>query len=231
MFNLWTPNKILLLTRELIMLEKLEKELNLKQLQIRSLTITQALMTNVQDGLFNMYKSFLSWEMGIEKWCSSSWQMRAGFVPPILTMKTRRLMVLFRWLSATKVVHHQGGWPGTFAGFDIIIPVFHKDYPIAYSLIGGIGIRRPFNKIQFITTITNIIAVAIENKGSFFKKAAGGKIQNGLLLVQDVQSMLIRIRCWATTGMPFPRSTCPITTLVGIISIILNTMKIVLPFV
>ena len=43
----------MLLTRELIMLEKLEKELNLKQLQIRSLlTITQAINDNVpQDGL------------------------------------------------------------------------------------------------------------------------------------------------------------------------------------
>ncbi|MBK7219770.1 MAG: hypothetical protein IPH94_00075 [Saprospiraceae bacterium] len=80
------------MTRELIMLEKLEKELNLKQLQIRSLlTITQAINDNVpQDGLFNMYKSFLSWEMGIEKWSCLSWQMRAGSVPPTSIMKTTR---------------------------------------------------------------------------------------------------------------------------------------------
>lgn len=57
------------MNRELVILEKLEKELSLKQLQIKSLlTITQAINDNVSaDGLFNMYKSFLSWEMGIEK--------------------------------------------------------------------------------------------------------------------------------------------------------------------
>ena len=57
------------MNRELAILEKLEKELSLKQLQIKSLlTITQAINDNVSaDGLFNMYKSFLSWEMGIEK--------------------------------------------------------------------------------------------------------------------------------------------------------------------
>lgn len=58
------------MNRELVILEKLEKELSLKQLQIKSLlTITQAINDNVSaEGLFNMYKSFLSWEMGIEKW-------------------------------------------------------------------------------------------------------------------------------------------------------------------
>lgn len=53
-------------------------------------------------------------------------------------------------------------------GFDIVIPVFHKEVPIAYSIIGGIKDKEDlYNKIQFITTITNIIAVAIENKRLF----------------------------------------------------------------
>ena len=57
------------MNRDIDLLEKLEKELSLKELQIKSLlTITQAINDNVPaDGLFNMYRSFLSWEMGIEK--------------------------------------------------------------------------------------------------------------------------------------------------------------------
>ncbi len=48
---------------------ELERELNLKQLQINSLlNITQAINDNVSvEGLFNMYKSFLSWEIGVKK--------------------------------------------------------------------------------------------------------------------------------------------------------------------
>ena len=57
------------MSRDLLLLEKLEKDLSLKELQIKSLiTITQAINDNVQaSGLFNMYRSFLSWEMGISK--------------------------------------------------------------------------------------------------------------------------------------------------------------------
>lgn len=72
------------------------------------------------------------------------------------------------------LLHHKrlytikNGDQARLAGFDIIIPVFHKELPIAYSIIGGIKEKEDlYNKIQFITTITNIIAVAIENKRLF----------------------------------------------------------------
>src|SRR5215207_6718522 len=55
--------------RTLSRIDKLEREVNLKQLQINSLlAITQAINENVSaDGLFNMYNSFLRWEIGIRK--------------------------------------------------------------------------------------------------------------------------------------------------------------------
>jgi hypothetical protein len=55
--------------RTLTRIEKLEREVNLKQLQINSLlAITQAINENVSaEGLFNMYNSFLRWEIGIRK--------------------------------------------------------------------------------------------------------------------------------------------------------------------
>src|SRR6187549_4068895 len=50
-------------------IEKLQQELSLKQLQINSLlTITQAINDNVAaPELYNMYKSFIGWEMGIKR--------------------------------------------------------------------------------------------------------------------------------------------------------------------
>jgi phosphoserine phosphatase RsbU/P len=77
-------------------------------------------------------------------------------------------------------------------GFDIIIPVYHKEFPIAYSIIGGIKEKDDqYNKIQFITTITNIIAVAIENKLLFKRKIEQQSYEREMELASQVQKMLI----------------------------------------
>jgi sigma-B regulation protein RsbU (phosphoserine phosphatase) len=162
------------LRSKLEQLEKLEKELSLKELQIKSLlTITQAINDNVpEDGLFNMYRSFLSWEMGITKMClfirtNESWKiatqinLEEGYEEELITecLKHKRLHTIKEEDNAFLRM------------FDIIIPVFHKENPIAFALIGGIKDKEDiYNKIQFITTITNIIAVAIENKRLFKKQ-------------------------------------------------------------
>ena len=50
-------------------LEECERQLFLKQLQVnRLLDITQAINNHVKaEGLFDMYKSFLSWELGVRR--------------------------------------------------------------------------------------------------------------------------------------------------------------------
>ena len=52
--------------------------------------------------------------------------------------------------------------------FDMIIPVYHKDNPLAFLLVGDSaehpGMSYSIKHLQFIQTITNIILVAIENK-------------------------------------------------------------------
>ncbi len=183
------------MNRDLAILEKLEKELSLKQLQIKSLlTITQAINDNVSaDGLFNMYKSFLSWEMGIEKmalfvieesgWeCTSSINFNKSYISKMIP-----LLLQHKRLHTVKEEEDP-----ILEGFDIIIPVFHKDNPISYSVIGGIKEKEDlYNKIQFITTITNIIAVAIENKRLFKKQIEQERYRREMELASEVQHMLI----------------------------------------
>ncbi|TVQ50772.1 MAG: serine/threonine protein phosphatase, partial [Saprospirales bacterium] len=47
--------------------DKIENDLKLKQLQIKSLlSITQAINENISEKeLYNMYNTFLSWDMGV----------------------------------------------------------------------------------------------------------------------------------------------------------------------
>ena len=183
------------MSKELAILEKLEKELSLKELQIKSLlTITQAINDNVPaDGLYNMYRSFLSWEMGItkmalfiideEKWkCTSSIEYD--------TDSTKQIISVLLEYSRLHTVKESDD--SSLQDFDIIIPVFHKNSPIAYSIIGGIKEKEDlYNKIQFITTITNIIAVAIENKRLFNKQIEQERLKKEIELASEVQKKLI----------------------------------------
>lgn len=188
------------MSRELALLEKLEKDLNLKELQIKSLlTITQAINDNVSaEGLFNMYRSFLSWELGITHMAlfipseenEESWQCATHIN---IEESVQNDTELITFLKGHKRLHTvKSDDPEILRQFDIVIPVFHKKNPIAYSLIGGIKSKDDlYNKIQFITTITNIIAVAIENKRLFKRQIIQERLKKEIELASNVQKMLI----------------------------------------
>jgi len=183
------------MNRELALLEKLEKDLSLKQLQIKSLlTITQAINDNVSaEGLFNMYKSFLSWEMGVEKMALFIYQDDYWECTSFINFELETSDKVIKILLSHKRLHTiKDGEHSVLKGFNIIIPVFHKENPIAYALIGGIKDKDDiYNKIQFITTITNIIAVAIENKKLFKKQIEQERYRKEMELASQVQQLLI----------------------------------------
>ena len=76
--------------------------------------------------------------------------------------------------------------------FDVVIPVRHKEQPIAYVFIGGFDDDEDmYSKVQFITTITNIIAVAIENKRLFKRQLEQERLKKEVELASEIQQMLI----------------------------------------
>ncbi len=188
------------MNREIAVLEKLEKELSLKELQIKSLlTITQAINDNVSaDGLFNMYRSFLSWEMGINKmglFIPSETELNSWICVSQINLENKIInheRIVENILKFNRLHTIKPDEDESLRDFDIVIPVFHKDRPIAYSLIGGIKSKDDlYNKIQFITTITNIIAVAIENKKLFKQQIQQERLKREIELARNVQQMLI----------------------------------------
>jgi phosphoserine phosphatase RsbU/P len=183
------------MNRDLAILEKLEKELSLKQLQIKSLlTITQAINDNVSaDGLYNMYKSFLSWEMGITKMGLFVLDHKNWMCVSTINFDKVNLAELMPYILEHKRLYTiKEDENKLFKGFDMIIPVFHKENPIAYAIIGGLKDKEDvYNKIQFITTITNIIAVAIENKHLFKRQIEQESYNREMELASQVQKMLI----------------------------------------
>lgn len=80
--------------------------------------------------------------------------------------------------------------------FDVVIPVYHKDVPLAFVLIGDIdeerdGISPTIKHLHFIQTLTNIIIVAIENKRLYKENIRQEMLKKELELASKMQNMLI----------------------------------------
>ena len=172
--------------------QQLEHELNLKKLQIRSLqTITQAINENISsEELFQMYKSFLSWEMGVKKMAlfirnGSAWNCvsKMNEKDEILADDLESIFANYKRLHT--ITEND---PKEIQNFKLLIPILHKDLPLAYAFLGDIKDK---DKIQFIILITNIIAVAIENKRLFKRQLEQERLKRDIKLAKEVQQMLI----------------------------------------
>ena len=183
-------------TMHMSKLEDCERQLFLKQLQInRLLDITQAINNNVKaEGLFDMYKSFLSWELGVRK--------LALFVPEVGAwhcvvhegiekedLEQNGIYKLLASFGNTLTKLEKNKHP-LAQHFEMVIPVFHKEKPIAYAFIGGYD-ATDFSKVQLITTITNITAVAIENKRMFKRQIEQERFNHEMNLAGEMQRSLV----------------------------------------
>ena len=78
---------------------------------------------------------------------------------------------------------------------DVVIPVFHKQQPLAYALIGDldeeqIGMGASVKHLNFIQTLTNILVVAIENKRLAKDSVRQAAIKKELEVASQMQHML-----------------------------------------
>ena len=79
--------------------------------------------------------------------------------------------------------------------FEIVIPVYHKQTPLAYVLLGDVNEQRielsaAIKHLPYIQTLTNIIVVAIENKKLYRQTIQRAQMQKELELAQTMQQML-----------------------------------------
>ena len=79
-------------------------------------------------------------------------------------------------------------------GVEYILPVYHKEKALAFALIGTAlddAISKDEKKLHYLQTITNIIAVAIENKKLFKKQEKEAELRKEKELAAEIQQMLI----------------------------------------
>ena len=163
------------------------------------LRITQAINNNIPaEELFGIFEFVLAQQLSIQKFafCSSGdtgwkWAASKGIEKKTLAqIKPEKMLVPF-----TEIADIGNSILGDISGFEVIIPVFHKKKPLAYILLAKsnkrISKHTKMRHVEFVQTISNIIAVAIENKRLAKEAVQQEVFQKELQMASVVQNMLM----------------------------------------
>lgn len=174
----------------------LEEELHNKQVQLNFLMrITQAINANMsQRDLFEMYAQFLHQDLGVNRLAMLFKEPSGWKCHKVIDYEPRDIDALAEILEKKYKDFSRLGElsPESLKPFELVIPVFHKDDPLAYVLVGKINqTEDAYDRFKFMISITNVVAVAIENKRLFNRHVEQEAYKKELELAQRVQKMLI----------------------------------------
>lgn len=178
----------------------LSQQLSLKELQInRLLNITQAINDNRPAAeLFQMYADFLSWDIGVRRMALYHQQEQGWACASHVGLSAEECEVTFqqdfeRFQDRRALEDERDPLLSTF---EVVIPVVHKDLPLVYVFLGGFSSaprddQAYWAPVQFVTTITHVVAVAIENKRLFKRQLQQERYQAELAIATDIQRSLV----------------------------------------
>ncbi|MCT4581918.1 MAG: PP2C family protein-serine/threonine phosphatase [Flavobacteriales bacterium] len=181
-------------------LKSLRQRLELKEFKLNSLLeITTAINENFSiDKLIKIYEYILREQLGITKLAlynnnTDEWNTLLRYGAKGLAKK---IDVERDLLHIKEITVIESSSNPALNSFDIAIPVLHKNFPLAFLLIGDleeedIMMSAMASNMPFIQTLTNIIMVAIENKRFANKSIAQELTNKELEVAAQMQAMLL----------------------------------------
>lgn len=178
----------------------LEIQLFQKEFKLNSLLeITTAINTNAGvDRLTEIYSFILKEQLGFSRFIlltkqdDEVWDLliKKGIRGKLLDIDVEKELTRFREITFIASSSSE-----VLRSFDIVIPVFHKEMPLAYLLL---KVNTPIdfyqedthNNLGFIQTLTNIIVVAIENKMMAKQRVIQERIKKELEVASEMQKLL-----------------------------------------
>lgn len=177
---------------------ELERQLKLKDFKLNSLLeITTGINTNQSvDQLILIYEFILKEQLGFEKFMlfnkQDIWEtlIKTGVKGKFKQLDVEHDLMRFREITMIESSHLE-----MLNEFDVVIPVYHKEKPLAFLLIKGLKeenlkASRSLDSLNFIQTLTNIIVVAIENKRMAKQSLKQERIKKELEVASEMQKML-----------------------------------------
>ncbi len=163
------------------------------------LNITLGINDNLSvDGLLSRFESVLRKDLNIGKVLIYSYNQKwecilaSGFHRNIAeNINVETDLVYYKQITNLSVALNP-----YLEAFDVILPVYHHDSPIAYVIIGDIdeervGMSPTIKHLHFIQTLANVIVVAIENRRLFNENVKQEALKKELELASRMQTMLI----------------------------------------
>lgn len=179
--------------------EKLNWELQSKKLQLHwLLQITKAINYNLpSEQLYKIYESVIKDHLHAGKLSlfvnEGSWKqvLSYGMKEELAKLQPEKLLEELQ-MSSTKEISA----PAWLEKDESIIPVYHNEQLLAYSIVGDIKSTHDIpvrEVVPFIHTITNIIVVAIENKRLNLQAVEQAAFRKELELAAEMQDMLFPV--------------------------------------
>ena len=180
------------------LVKELENQLKLKDFKLNSLLeITNAINSNQPvDQLSRIFEFILKEQLGFDKFIlfnkQDDWNcmLKVGFRGKIKDIDVVR--DLFRFKDITVIESS----PSIILNeFDIVVPILHKEIPLAYLLIAGLEhqklkVSETMSNMIFIQTLVNIIVVAIENKRMAKATIKQERLKKELEVASEMQKLL-----------------------------------------
>lgn len=178
---------------------KLHDKLSLLDFKLSSLLeVTKAINSNfpVED-LLELYKFILREQLGISKLMlfthDENWVCILKYG---VKGSNKNINVQEDLMRVKEITVIESSSKEYLNSFDVVIPVFHKDDPLAYLLIGDLDedelkISPTIKHMPFIQTLTNIIVVAVENKRLAKENIKQVIVRKELELASEMQTLLL----------------------------------------
>ncbi|MGC6433526.1 MAG: PP2C family protein-serine/threonine phosphatase [Crocinitomicaceae bacterium] len=173
-----------------------EDQLYLKELKLNSLLeITNAINLNYDvNELVNIYEFIVKEQLGLDKFIlfnkQENWNclLKHGVKGKVKNINIEQELTRFK--DITVIASSQSN---IIDEFDTIIPVYHKETPLAYLLVTENSNQNNSNQnehLNFIQTLTNILTVAIENKRMAKISIKQERLKKELEVAKEMQQLL-----------------------------------------
>lgn len=179
-------------------IEALEAKLELNEFRLNSLLeITRAISTNQPiEQLTRLFEFIMREQLGFNRFVlfnkEDEWSclLKVGMKSRIKGVDVKNEFLRFRDITVI-----ESSYSPVIDEFDVVVPVFHKDKALAYLLIAGLekeGVKltETMNNMRFIQTLTNIVAMAIENKRMAREQIHQERLKKELEVASEMQKLL-----------------------------------------